>query len=203
MYSYLGMEIIGLWNRLRSWANNNFPEMLSDLQEPATKEEIVFLEEKLSLKLPDDFQQSLMIHNGEYGHWYSNIFADRGTYLPTNQIISIWEERWKVSKELGNTELEPELIKEGIGFVEGPVKPFGFLKQWIPIMDFNGDIFWALDFSPAPGGNAGQVIEVDWECVSWKVIASSFRGFMKDYVEALEAGKFHIDEHGNLTRFKA
>ena len=143
-----------------------------------------------------------MIHNGESGYRYSNIFADHGTYLPINQIISIWEERWNVSQELGNTELEPKLIEEGIGFVEGLVKPFGFLQQWAPIMDFNGDVFLALDFPPAPGGHVGQVIEVDWECVSWKVITSSFNEFMKDYVEALEAGKFHIDEHGNLTRFK-
>ena len=52
--------------------------------------------------------------------------------------------------------------------------------------DFKGlDYF---DYDPAPGGVMGQVIEVDPECCSYEVLATSFDEFLSLYSNQLKAG---------------
>lgn len=67
-----------------------------------------------------------------------------------------------------------------------------YSPDWIPVMDFNADVFWALDFDPVQAGVNGQLIEVDWEATSWRVVARSFADFLAGYVQNLEAGEYHI-----------
>ena len=100
-------------------------------------------------------------------------------------------------EELSDSEEEldqEELSRNGIIVVVGAVKPNMFLKEWIPVMECNGDVFWALDLSPPEGGIVGQVIEVDWEGCSWKVVASSFSELLTSYASSLEAGEYRIVE---------
>ena len=44
----------------------------------------------------------------------------------------------------------------------------------------------------------GQIIEIDWECCSWKVIAESFHQLLDTYVTALENGR--AAHHGRDLR---
>lgn len=46
--------------------------------------------------------------------------------------------------------------------------------------------------NPEEGGVSGQVIAVDWEGCSWKVIADSFRSFIRDYAQELENGAYRV-----------
>ncbi|MEM8809982.1 MAG: SMI1/KNR4 family protein [Cyanobacteria bacterium P01_G01_bin.38] len=69
-----------------------------------------------------------------------------------------------------------------------------FDRAWIPIMECNGDVFWAIDFAPSTAGTVGQIIEVDWEGTSWKVVANSFETFLEDYVSSLESGDYQIED---------
>lgn len=169
--------------------------MLEDLNGPASEEEIEQLELVLGLNLPASFRETLKIHNGESDGWPCKIFADRGAFLGTDRIQEEWQQRQTISADIAE-EFEvdqiKQLIEDGIIFVEGSVKPVLFQNAWIPIMDSNGDVFWALDYSPTEGGISGQVIEVDWEGTLWRVVAPSFEAFMQSYMQSLERGEYQI-----------
>ncbi len=178
--------------RIRRWANANAPAMLDGLNGGASESDIAKLESTLGVKLPAGFRDCLRICDGES---VGAFFANGGDWLGVEQIAEHWRQRQAIAADIGPDDEErdvDELIREGIIFVEGPVRPVTFDRAWVPFMDRNGDVFWALDFAPAPGGTAGQVIEVDWECCSHKVVASSFDAFLATYADELEAGAYDI-----------
>lgn len=190
--------ISSLWNRLEIWARTNAPEILEDLNAGASDEEIAALERSLQVTLPTSYKESLRIHNGESDGWPCKIFADRGAYLSTEGVLK----EWNMRREFGEgSELEgtqEELVRDGIIEVSGPVQAKMFLPAWIPFLECNGDVFWAIDFSPAEGGASGQIIEVHWESCSWRVVADSFQALLDEYVSALERGDYTI-QNGRPT----
>ena len=58
-------EIKDCWNRIEKWFKKNKPEFLELLADGASEEEILELEKYLMCKLPNDFRESLKIHNGQ------------------------------------------------------------------------------------------------------------------------------------------
>ena len=125
-------------------------------------------------------------HDGEDDGWPCRLFADHGAYLSTSAIAEEWRER---QRHAGDIEADPGELDTDIT-IDGPVQAKLFLPRWIPFLECNGDVFWALDFAPADGGTRGQVIEVDWEGRSWRVVADSFYQFLEDYVIELEQGEY-------------
>ena len=190
-------NIDALWARLEAWGRDNAPNMLEDLNPGASDEELGELLRALGHELPEPFLQSLKAHNGESDGWPCKVFANMGAYLPCSQIVENWQMRVQIAGQIGadfSAEERAEQIRDGIIFVDGPVSPEAFNADWIPIMDSNGDVFWALDFAPAEGGVPGQVIQVDLEGCDWKVIATSFEEFFAAYVAAIEAAEYPIRE---------
>ena len=188
-------DIADLWQRLETWASANAPKMLEDLNPGATDAEISALQESLGLDLPESFNESLRVHNGESDGWPCKVFADMGAYHPASAIPEHWQMRQQIAEQVG-IEFTPEEIEEQIRdhiiTVDGPVRPATYRAAWIPIMDCNGDVFWAIDFAPADGGCDGQIIRVDLEGCEWSVVADSFAAFLQQYVESLEGGEYPI-----------
>jgi cell wall assembly regulator SMI1 len=54
-----------LWDRLERWITENVPEWLEQLNPGASEEEIAKAERELGVRFPEDFRESLKIHNGE------------------------------------------------------------------------------------------------------------------------------------------
>lgn len=52
--------------------------------------------------------------------------------------------------------------------------------DWVPIAEFNGDVWLYLDFAPKRTGRPGQVIQLDPEALSWHWIAASFDDLLND-----------------------
>ena len=184
------------WSRLKDWGRINAPAMLADLNLGASETDIAELELKLGLRIPEEFRKSLAIHNGEDDGWPNKVFANGGAYLDTTRIVYEWTQRLEHSQQVDPKDFDESEVEELIGLsvisVEGPVRPVLFQRDWIPIMEMNGDVFWALDMAPTEGGKLGQVIEVDWEGCSWQVIAGSFGEYMNSYVSDLEVGKYPV-----------
>jgi cell wall assembly regulator SMI1 len=182
------------WIRIVAWAKKKAPAMLQELADGASEGEIAALEATLGRSLPPSLKSLLKLHNGETPGW-PHAFGPYGDFHSTEAIAKAWKERGEIAKEMDTDRPDPaQLLRDGIIHVEGPVRLDNFRREWIPIMDFNGDIFWALDFAPAAGGTPGQVIEIDWEACSSKVIAPSFDAFLEGYAAALEAGEFPLVE---------
>jgi len=181
------MTIKQLWQRLETWANNNAPELLDELQGPASDIEIEELEKRLHLILPEDLKESLLIHNGEDDGWPARVFYEYGAYLPVPKIYNMWKKLSSLSK---NSE---RYVDDDEQPSDNRIKLVTFSERWIPVMEQNGDVFWAVDLDPGETGINGQIIEVDWECDSYRVIAESFNDLFFKYVKSLESGKIDIE----------
>lgn len=176
-----GESVAVLWQRLESWAGENAPEMLRDLNPGADDADIGALQAAFSHPLPASYKDSLKVHNGESDGWPNRVFADMGAYHSTESAINDYNMYLKVGghgTEFDDGEIA-EQIENDIITVDGPVRPLTFCPDWLPIMNCNGDVFWALDFAPDEGGNKGQVIQVDLECCSWAVVAPDFGTFFQ------------------------
>ena len=192
------------WQRIESWGRANAEGMLKELNPGAAEEKLENLQQTLGRTLPESFLESLRIHDGESDGWPSRVFADMGAYLGSDRLIEYWRMRVEIAKQVGDDfELDDyeDQIREGIIFVEGPVRPAAYDEAWIPFMDCNGDVFWALDFAPREGGAAGQVIQVDLEGCEWKVVAESFEAFLTDYANRLETEDWKFRD-GVPTKFE-
>jgi cell wall assembly regulator SMI1 len=197
------MDIENLWARLEKWASGNKPDMLTELNGPASSAELRLLEDELRLTLPPDFRASLLRHNGETELAGEGLaWADGGALLSSEKILEWWKSMLDLNESEPPTPDEEtrSLIESGVIFVKGPVKPIGFSPRWIPFMERNSDVYWCVDLDPAQHGKEGQVIKVDPECCVWEVCAESYAAFFEQYVMDLENGMFEIDEDGYLTR---
>lgn len=183
------------WKQIIQWGAAQAPGMINGLNEGASEEEIAGLEAGLGLALPAALRSCLLENNGETAELDSGVFADLGTYLSVDEIRETWQQRKQVAaqmaEEMGDRDTG-QLVRDGIIFVEGPVRPVLFHEAWVPFSDRNGDVFWAIDFAPAAGGTKGQVIEVDWEGCSWKVVAPSFERFLSGYASDLAGGEYEV-----------
>ncbi|MDJ0938191.1 MAG: SMI1/KNR4 family protein [Woeseiaceae bacterium] len=190
--------IAGLWQRLETWAEaNNAAEMLKELNPGASEDEIDALEEAFGHALPKPYRDSLATHNGEHDGWPCRVFADMGDYLDTAGTVENWQMLLQITarerRKFNEAELAEQLAEDLID-VEGPVRPLPWSPHWLPILVCNGDVYWALDYEPAEGGQPGQVIRMDPECGSWSVVAPDFETFFREYVEALEAGEYEVQD---------
>ena len=188
-------EIAALWERLEAWGKEHAPKMLEDLNPGAGEDDLAKLEAALGRKLPEALLQSLAIHNGESDGWPNKVFADLGAYYSCDAIVEHWRMRVDIAAQLGDEFSDEERVEQaaaGLISISGPVKAHTYHRDWIPIMDCNGDVVWALDFAPGDGGEPGQVIQVDLEACDWRVLAPSFDAFFAAYVESLEAGDYPI-----------
>ncbi len=88
----------------------------------------------------------------------------------------------------------------GVIFIHGPVKPLMLHPNWLPMTCMNGNVFRYFDYDPAPGGVAGQIIEVDPENCSYEVIASSFSELKEKYLSDLQSGIYDVDDEHFIER---
>ena len=188
------------WGRIEAWLAANLPAALENLQPPASEEQLQELSTTLGRPLPDALRACLLIHDGELDGWMPSAFADGHWFLPCTEIGRMWEQLVSLAEEMGGTEDAYDFwraqVEDGIIFVDGPVKPRFGSRAWLPFSSLDGHVQRFIDFEPAPGGVEGQVIEVDPESCTYRVLAPSFVDFLEGHAAALERGAFEIGEDG-------
>lgn len=169
-----------LWDQIKNWLSNNKAfGILNDLNPPVQSEEINQL---LSLfpNTPQDFLDSYNLHNGEGGR-FSFIYESR--LLPVKLIIQEIEDM----KEIFSTSNDEEI--EAVG----DVKSDAWNEKWMPFSsDGSGGLF-CLDFDPPTTGILGQVIFRASDPPYVEVIAPSYRAWLEQFANDLEAGKYRWD----------
>ena len=188
---------------IHAWLQQHAPQTREVLNPPARAAEIVAVERATGQILPESLKQFLAVHDGENGISNDAFWGDFNTMLSCQGII----EQYVLDQEIGQKLYDPEMetmrrwreqVSKKIIFISGAVKPLTLHPKWIPITNMNGDVMRYLDFDPASGGVAGQVIEVDPENCCYRVLAASFEALIQQYRRDLEAGKYTVDEEGYL-----
>ena len=187
------------YEKIIKWVKENASQTLVHLCGPATDDQIDRVESETGLPITESFRAFLKMHNGEDGETWLALLGNGNQLLSCEGII----QQYKLDQEIGEDLYDPEMEtiefwKDRIGgnviFVKGSVKPLMLHPKWLPITCMNGDVFRYLDFDPADGGTPGQVIEVDPESCSYKVLASSFGELIEIYASELLEGKYSVDD---------
>ncbi len=171
-----------IWNRIETWLEKNLPKMREGLMPGASQEQIQELEKLVDVTLPEDFRESLRIHDGQNG--LASPLLDEWQLFQIKYMMSDWQ----CMKELFDQ-----------GKLEGPVQTEGTVKaqwwnpRWLEVATNGAGDLICLDFDPASGGEVGQVI-IFWHVHGErKVLAPSFQAWLADFAADLEQGKYAVE----------
>ncbi len=183
------MSVLESWQRIVAWyKENTYPNMLS-LNAGATEEEIEAFQREIGLSLPDDFRESLLLHNGgDCGLlWY-------GELLTLDGVLRQWAmyKDWQRSGEYATADWKVE------DSIDKHIRPVFWDSFRLPLTDNSGDHLM-LDLQPASGGDVGQIFSHSHEVGPEQVLASSWSEFLTKVVTDLEAGKYVFVEEEDVV----
>ena len=167
----ISQKLSEIWQKMGQVLSVMYPEYVDNppFLPPVNEERICEIEKKLGVLFPDEYRLSLKIHEGTVGAlWLWDAIA-------ISDLNVVLEDHAAYMKEVSYPNMQ------GLSLTAtGPVTSKLFVPLWIPVATDNG-IPICLDFAPARGGVVGQIIYVDMEDGTVKVIA-------KNFIEFLEAG---------------
>lgn len=170
------------WDRIKAWYSENAKSIGGDLAKGASATAIRRFEKEIGASLPEDFRESVMIHNGG-GWWVPSRYGD---LLSLDQILTNWR---KYSDWLARGTYATSDGSWEANAIEGPIKPIFWNKKRVYVTDNSGNHL-TLDLDPPADGRYGQIIHHSHEVGPTKVVASSWGEFLSKLVEELESGKY-------------
>ena len=188
-----------IWSRIEAQFRRHIPkpededdeEDFAPLTPGASEDEIIALESQIGRRLPEDFRQSLAIHDGIS----SEYAVPSGTGLLSRYVLSDIEQ---IGRDLA---MWRELLLSG-EFEErgepraptGPVERTWWSMGWVPITENGSGNHLCIDLDPPAGGSFGQVFDFGHEEGPTRVFFPDFRGYLEYYAAALESGAIRFDE---------
>lgn len=173
------MHILGVnnlmkqnWKRLESWLLANEPEILADLNPPATTTEIHELERMLGYGLPLGYLECLKVHAGQQGK--AKWLFDGNEFFSIRNVMLSWT-AWNDLAEGGDLDgLKAKPSEE--------IQPVWWSRSWIPFASNGGGDFLCLDMAPASSGRLGQVIKIFHDFPNRTLLAPDFDSWFTKFV---------------------
>jgi cell wall assembly regulator SMI1 len=177
-----------IWQRIEKWFSLNAPGTIFET-EGASDDEISNTEKVLGITFPEDVRETFRIHNGTILD--PALFENRNLLSLAN-VIAHWQGMCGFMKE--------GLFSDSVAHPKGPIQPVWWNVKWIPLMDdANGD-YLCLDMDPLPGGLVGQFISFESDLGPQSVLRNSFREWLSNFADDLEAGLFGLSDEGCILR---
>lgn len=176
--------MLDVWRRIEDWLSANAPQLLDELPEGASEDDIHGVESALGIELPADLRDSLAIHDGD-----DDVGIAIGwCLLSTTQIVESWL-FWH--EFMGTSEPSPGVPDKGVA-------PVWWSDGWIPVsQNMSGD-YDCVDLAPDEAGNSGQVIRVWHDKPQRQVQAASFRDWLEQLADGFESGRYVYDSADDL-----
>jgi cell wall assembly regulator SMI1 len=175
------MSVSTSWLRIESWHQAHTRPHKLDLKPGATPQQIATLEAAIGVKLPSDFGESLLLHNGGgWILWY-------GELLSTDAILAQWT-AYRDMQNKGEYAIAGSPDWETHSIV-GPIKPYFWSPKRLYVTDGSGDHL-TLDLDPPHNGIYGQVFHQSHEVGPMNVLAQSWSAFLEQVADDLDAGKY-------------
>jgi cell wall assembly regulator SMI1 len=168
----------------------NVHELTDSLAPGASEAAIEQFEKEIGAKLPDDFKESVRVHDG--GGWW--VPWRHGELLSLEGILEQWRmySDWQAKGEYATGD---DWVPRDI---TGPIKPVFWNKRKIYVTDNSGDHL-TLDLDPPTGGKYGQVLDHSHEVGPTEVVASGWGEYLKMLVADLESGQYvYLKHRGSL-----
>lgn len=171
-----------LWKKLETEISS-IDKLKDEFNVGVTEAQILELESLLKIKLPDDFKQAYLVHNGQNS--FTSFFYSFSLYSISDIIKNNLENRKKLAKEYTEVHDDTDVIKDCISN-----------NMWILIGADGGSGSLIMDLDPGKQGHYGQIFaayEDDNE-----LLASSLRELFSNVVQDMQLGKliWKDDEDG-------
>ena len=216
------------WRKIERWLEHNFEELLDNLGEGCTQNDINELEHELDCSLPLELRESLMLHDGQErpglptGVIFGSMLLDCEEIVQERRNWKTVNEEFLSSAMMHNAPVSSSAASSSAAAShQGPSstwrndlldrqdsQPPGAVQKayahpaWIPLARDWGGNHIAIDLAPGPAGKWGQVIIFgrDYDCKY--VIARSWAAFLAIFADDLCSGKVIVDEETNELKLK-
>ncbi len=188
------------WQWFETWLAKNAPEVIDELNEGCSPEQLIKVENEIDLQLPQSFKDFYLIHNGQKDEGYFGLFYGV-SLLPLEKIVDEWRVWIAIIDEYGEEEMKGNFDDFQLSFMPDKLKAQYANKKWIPFAIIYDNCYLGLDFDPEANGKAGQVINFGREEEHKTVVADSFEEFIDWYISELERGNSLIEEVDNRKYF--
>jgi ankyrin repeat protein/cell wall assembly regulator SMI1 len=152
----------------------------------APEQDIIEAEKKMAVTFPQDFRESLSIHDGQEhteASWIPGVTQEM-RLLPLEEILELWQDFPHPMED------DQELFDEASD--DGKTRLIPFHPKRIPIAyDETADAYILLDFIPGPAGIEGQLI-YNSEDADFVVLANNFRMFLELTEQYYKKHKAHV-----------
>jgi cell wall assembly regulator SMI1 len=178
------MALVDTWNRIVAWHEANTRPGKFRLNPGASPAAVADFERAIGIRLPDDFRESLLLHDGtsEDGWilWYGELLTLEAM-LKQWSMYRDWQARGQYAIP-GSSDWTTNAI-------DGPIKPIFWNVKRLFITD-NSGTHLTLDLDPPLEGQYGQVFDHSHEVGPERVLAPSWSAFLNEFADDLEAGKY-------------
>ena len=171
------------WHRIDAWLKANAPKIQSNLNPPATDDQLRQVERAIGLGMPRDWWDLYKVHNGMNAHGNRGSLFHGMHFLTLDETIS----EHALSNKMGTDPLPVRGSNPGINTrdMHNP--------KWIPFAH-TGRTLLRIDMDPKSSGKAGQVIFTDHDDDTVIVLAGSVREFLVGFADDLAARKYFLNE---------
>jgi cell wall assembly regulator SMI1 len=185
-------DIREIWTRIERALAQHVPETAATLAPPASDEEIAELEAAIGLHLPDDYRQSLRVHNGQIDPTKCHHLTIEGLLATTKQVADTW--RMLTEIDDGFRRREPNW--------DDPQRGAWWDRRWVPFTIGDGDCL-CINLNPVVGrgGQFGEVVCHLNSNPHEPGIAASYGDWLSAVATKLEREDFVINEWGLLELF--
>jgi cell wall assembly regulator SMI1 len=220
------------WKKIERWVEKHYPELLDNLCEGCSQNDVNELEHELDMTLPQDVRESLSIHDGQErgGRPTGIIFSCM--LLDCEEIVQEWNQ-WKVVNEeylsgarkptphyplkslnstgsssssqqqSGTNKLwRQELLDRQDSQPPKAIQKAYAHPSWIPLARDWGGNNIAVDLAPGPMGKWGQIIIFGRDYDCKYVIARSWSHFLAVVADDLSTDRVVIDEESGEMKLK-
>ena len=182
------MSVAQAWDRIARWFEAHTPPGYFGANPGASPEAIDALERASVCPLPEDFRESLLLHDGGSDLW---LLPTHGELLTVSGILSNWKKYrdWQQTggyAASGSGGWSPTKIR-------GPIKPYFWSPKRLYVTDNSGDHV-TLDLDPPEDGRYGQVLYHSHEVGPEQVLSPSWSEYLELVADELESGKYSYDE---------
>jgi cell wall assembly regulator SMI1 len=175
------MGLAESWERILKWYGANTPEGTLTPSHGATRDQLGELEALVGERLPDDFQESYLLHDGTREGW----LLFHGSLRSLAGIAKEWQmyRKWQDEDGYGKgADWQPVQL-------ESPeIKPIWWSPLRLPITDNGGGDPVTLDLDPAPTGKRGQIIKFNHEVGPINLLGSGMGDWLAWLATELESG---------------
>ncbi len=193
-------NIAKVWSEISGWLEQNLPEVITDLNPPASEEQLQQFEINFGLALPEDCKTLYRMHNGQRGQYRGAFFGME--FMPLERIlVATGNPKRNGVAYPKNAELEPNDLAETWRSVpELAIRPMWVSGRWIPFAELGADML-GIDFDPGSAGSEGQIINYGRYATTKVVLAKDFAGYLSWVATELALGKGRVYESAGLKLF--